>query len=101
MTTTTPQTSATVVDVHNPAVGARIATGGKPSGTFYQPTVLVDVDQSMTCISEETFGPTPPSRWADGRNPVSGHGRAARTEYSNTVGNKRSRHHPSLPRATR
>jgi len=44
------------------AAGARVTTGGKPStaGTFYQPTVLVDVDQSMTCMTEETFGPTLP-----------------------------------------
>ncbi|WP_413467057.1 aldehyde dehydrogenase family protein [Mycolicibacterium sp. 120270] len=39
-----------------------MTTGGKPgaTGTFYQPTVLVDVDQSMTCMTEETFGPTLP-----------------------------------------
>ena len=44
------------------AAGARATTGGKPTGigTFFEPTVLVDVDQSMTCITEETFGPTIP-----------------------------------------
>ncbi|WP_123025617.1 aldehyde dehydrogenase family protein [Mycolicibacterium stellerae] len=44
------------------AAGARVTTGGKPgaAGTYYQPTVLVDVDQSMTCMTEETFGPTLP-----------------------------------------
>jgi acyl-CoA reductase-like NAD-dependent aldehyde dehydrogenase len=44
------------------AAGARVTTGGRPGavGTFYQPTVLVDVDQSMTCMTEETFGPTLP-----------------------------------------
>jgi acyl-CoA reductase-like NAD-dependent aldehyde dehydrogenase len=44
------------------AAGARVTTGGKPGtgGTFYEPTVLVDVDQSMTCMTEETFGPTLP-----------------------------------------
>ncbi|MBT1258542.1 aldehyde dehydrogenase family protein [Rhodococcus erythropolis] len=44
------------------AAGARVTTGGKPSGvgTFYEPTVLVDVDHSMSCIQEETFGPTIP-----------------------------------------
>jgi acyl-CoA reductase-like NAD-dependent aldehyde dehydrogenase len=44
------------------AAGARATTGGKPGtgGTFYEPTVLVDVDQSMTCMTEETFGPTLP-----------------------------------------
>lgn len=44
------------------AAGARVTTGGKPTGvgTFFEPTVLVDVDQSMSCIQEETFGPTIP-----------------------------------------
>jgi acyl-CoA reductase-like NAD-dependent aldehyde dehydrogenase len=44
------------------AAGARVLTGGKPTGTgtFFEPTVLVDVDQSMTCMTEETFGPTLP-----------------------------------------
>lgn len=44
------------------AAGARVLTGGKATGigTFYEPTVLADVDQSMSCIREETFGPTIP-----------------------------------------
>ena len=45
------------------AAGARALTGGKrPTGpgSFYPPTVLVDVDHSMTCMTEETFGPTLP-----------------------------------------
>ncbi|WP_405151143.1 aldehyde dehydrogenase family protein [Nocardia salmonicida] len=44
------------------AAGARVLTGGKPigEGTFYEPTVLVDVDHLMSCIREETFGPTIP-----------------------------------------
>ena len=44
------------------AAGARVLTGGKPTGvgTFFQPTVLADVDASMSCIAEETFGPTLP-----------------------------------------
>lgn len=44
------------------AAGARVTVGGKPTGrgTFFEPTVLVDVDQSMSCIQEETFGPTIP-----------------------------------------
>ena len=29
-------------------------------GRFYEPTVLVDVDHSMTCMQDETFGPTIP-----------------------------------------
>jgi acyl-CoA reductase-like NAD-dependent aldehyde dehydrogenase len=44
------------------AAGAKAVTGGKPTGTgtFFEPTVLVDVDQSMPCMTEETFGPTLP-----------------------------------------
>src|SRR6266508_3168664 len=44
--------------------GARIVTGGKPTeglpGRFFEPTVLADVDHSMRCMIEETFGPTLP-----------------------------------------
>lgn len=42
--------------------GATALTGGKPgpTGTFYEPTVLVEVDHSMACMREETFGPTIP-----------------------------------------
>jgi acyl-CoA reductase-like NAD-dependent aldehyde dehydrogenase len=44
------------------AAGARVLTGGKSTGngTFFEPTVLVDVDHSMACMTEETFGPTLP-----------------------------------------
>ena len=44
------------------AAGARVTTGGKPTGvgTFFQPTVLTDVDHSMTVMQQETFGPTLP-----------------------------------------
>ncbi|MFC4373032.1 aldehyde dehydrogenase family protein [Nocardia halotolerans] len=44
------------------AAGARVTTGGKRTGvgTFFEPTVLVDVDHSMSCVAEETFGPTLP-----------------------------------------
>ncbi|MCX5045113.1 aldehyde dehydrogenase family protein [Aldersonia sp. NBC_00410] len=44
------------------AAGATALTGGKPSGTgtFFPPTVLIDVDHTMSCITEETFGPTIP-----------------------------------------
>ncbi|HEY5844158.1 MAG TPA: aldehyde dehydrogenase family protein [Mycobacterium sp.] len=45
------------------ANGARALTGGKRrdgQGSFYPPTVLVDVDHSMACMTEETFGPTLP-----------------------------------------
>src|ERR1700754_2526882 len=45
------------------AKGARVLTGGERvegPGSFYAPTVLVDVDHTMTCMTEETFGPTLP-----------------------------------------
>jgi acyl-CoA reductase-like NAD-dependent aldehyde dehydrogenase len=44
------------------AKGARVLTGGKraPEGLFFEPTVLVDVDHSMLCMRDETFGPTLP-----------------------------------------
>lgn len=45
------------------ARGATVATGGKAlpgSGLYFEPTVLLDVDESMACMSEETFGPTLP-----------------------------------------
>jgi acyl-CoA reductase-like NAD-dependent aldehyde dehydrogenase len=43
--------------------GARILTGGNQApgaGRFFEPTVLVDVDHTMKCMTEETFGPTLP-----------------------------------------
>jgi betaine-aldehyde dehydrogenase len=45
--------------------GAKVLTGGKrPSqferGFFYEPTVMVNVNHSMRCMREETFGPTIP-----------------------------------------
>jgi succinate-semialdehyde dehydrogenase/glutarate-semialdehyde dehydrogenase len=45
------------------AKGARILTGGKRhalGGTFYEPTVLIDVTLQMKCAREETFGPVAP-----------------------------------------
>lgn len=45
------------------AKGARILTGGSRhilGGTFFEPTVLADVDQSMLVSKEETFGPVAP-----------------------------------------
>ncbi len=45
------------------AKGARIAIGGKPhalGGTFYEPTVLLDVTPAMRIACEETFGPVAP-----------------------------------------
>lgn len=41
------------------AKGARVLTGGKRAGgNCFEPTVLIDVDHSMRCMQEETFGPT-------------------------------------------
>ncbi|WP_370369196.1 aldehyde dehydrogenase family protein [Mycolicibacterium sp. CH28] len=43
--------------------GASVAAGGKAvpgAGLYYEPTVLLNVDESMQCMSEETFGPTLP-----------------------------------------
>jgi len=43
--------------------GARITAGGhvrEGGGRFFEPTVLADVDHTMTAMTEETFGPTIP-----------------------------------------
>jgi acyl-CoA reductase-like NAD-dependent aldehyde dehydrogenase len=44
--------------------GARALVGGRRGdrreGFWFEPTVLVDVDHSMECMTEETFGPTLP-----------------------------------------
>ena len=43
--------------------GARVIAGGKPhalGGTFFEPTVVRDVTQSMRFATEETFGPVAP-----------------------------------------
>ena len=54
--------------------GATVLTGGRgrsDGGSFYEPTVLVDVDHSMACMTEETFGPTLPiMRVADAEEAV-------------------------------
>jgi acyl-CoA reductase-like NAD-dependent aldehyde dehydrogenase len=45
------------------AKGATVLVGGKRGagpGRFFQPTVLTDVDHSMDCMTQETFGPTLP-----------------------------------------
>lgn len=61
------QRQAAVVDRHvADAVrkGARVLTGGTSldlhGGRYMEPTVLVDVDHSMTIMTEETFGPVIP-----------------------------------------
>ena len=43
--------------------GAKVLVGGQAAsgpGRFFEPTLLVDVDHSMRCMREETFGPTLP-----------------------------------------
>ncbi|MDL4862662.1 NAD-dependent succinate-semialdehyde dehydrogenase [Halomonas elongata] len=43
--------------------GGRLICGGQPhelGGTFFQPTVIGDVDDSMRVATEETFGPLAP-----------------------------------------
>jgi acyl-CoA reductase-like NAD-dependent aldehyde dehydrogenase len=42
------------------ARGARVLTGGRRHGSFYEPTVLVDVTHDMRVMQEETFGPILP-----------------------------------------
>ncbi|OIJ28052.1 aldehyde dehydrogenase family protein [Nocardioides luteus] len=54
-----------IADRHvNEAVvaGAKVLAGGTrgAAGNYYAPTVLVDVDHTMACMTEETFGPTIP-----------------------------------------
>ena len=56
------------------AKGARALVGGKRvagRGRFYEPTLLVDVDHTMSCMTDETFGPTlPVMRVADADDAV-------------------------------
>ena len=43
--------------------GASVVTGGRRrpgAGRFFEPTVLLGVDHTMECMTEETFGPTLP-----------------------------------------
>ena len=43
--------------------GARVVAGGKPhalGGTFFEPTILVDVPRNAAVAKEETFGPLAP-----------------------------------------
>src|SRR3954452_13771902 len=46
------------------AKGAKVVVGGSrghhDGGYWFEPTVLVDVDHTMSCMTEETFGPTLP-----------------------------------------
>ena len=47
------------------AKGAKVVVGGHRGhagrgGYWFEPTVLVDVDHTMACMTEETFGPTLP-----------------------------------------
>ena len=40
--------------------GAELLTGGKRKNTFYQPTVLDNVNMEMDVVANETFGPVAP-----------------------------------------
>jgi acyl-CoA reductase-like NAD-dependent aldehyde dehydrogenase len=62
---TSPRQIEIVEDHVNDALasGARALAGGKRvagPGDYFEPTVLVDVDHTMECMTEETFGPTLP-----------------------------------------
>jgi len=62
---TTPEQLEIVADHVADALakGARALTGGRRGqhpGSFYEPTVLVDVDHTMKAMTQETFGPTLP-----------------------------------------
>lgn len=37
--------------------GAKLLLGGQRKGTYFEPTVVIDVTQEMTIFKEETFGP--------------------------------------------
>ena len=37
--------------------GAKILLGGKRQGTYFEPTIIVNVEDTMTVFQEETFGP--------------------------------------------
>lgn len=57
------QRQAEIVEDHMQdalAKGARILAGGRCEGPFMEPTVVVDVDQRMKLMREETFGPIMP-----------------------------------------
>lgn len=57
------------------AGGARVLTGGATpdrAGYFYEPTVLIDVDDRMRIMTEETFGPTIPIATYDDLDEVIG-----------------------------
>jgi acyl-CoA reductase-like NAD-dependent aldehyde dehydrogenase len=60
---TDPRQLATI-DAHvadAAAKGARVLVGGKQldgPGRFYEPTLIVDADHTMACMTDETFGPT-------------------------------------------
>ena len=40
------------------AKGGRVLTGGHANGDYVEPTVIVDVPESSSAVTEETFGPT-------------------------------------------
>jgi acyl-CoA reductase-like NAD-dependent aldehyde dehydrogenase len=73
----TSASQADLVEEHvNDAVakGARAVVGGKRGagdGQFFEPTLLLDVDHQMECMTDETFGPTlPVMRVADAEQAI-------------------------------
>ncbi|WP_299534138.1 NAD-dependent succinate-semialdehyde dehydrogenase [Ulvibacterium sp.] len=38
-------------------MGAKVILGGKRNGTYFEPTILLDVTRNMPVFKEETFGP--------------------------------------------
>ena len=76
----------------------RARTGG---GRFYEPTVLVDVDHSMKCMTEETFGPTLPiMKVADAEEAIAPRQRLARTASAPRCGRgRRARRGGRAPRS--
>jgi len=62
-----PLVAASQVDIVERHVEQALSTGAKAlvggsrgEGNYFEPTVLVDVDHTMDCLREETFGPTLP-----------------------------------------
>jgi succinate-semialdehyde dehydrogenase/glutarate-semialdehyde dehydrogenase len=54
-----PQIATDIADQVERSIkeGARLLTGGKRNGNYYEPTVLADVPRDSAAAREETFGP--------------------------------------------
>ena len=53
--------------------GARLLTGGKHQGPYYEPTVLADVARTWRIFDEESFGPVTLRDPGQGRGGGPGH----------------------------